>query len=286
NILAFLIAKLRGKPVVLTQHISMVPYKSVCLRLTMRTAYAIFGRLLLGYSDQVVFYSKEVYSDFRKRYRINSGPTFIANGVDIARFAPAAPDERSRLRQELFALSDESPVFLFVGRFVEKKGLPVIRQLARALPDIPFVMLGEGPLQPESWSLTNVQVHRGLDNAAVAQYYKAADLMILPSIGEGLPLVMQEAMSTGLPVIVSSRTANADPVATQCVFHEPCLDELDEDEVVARWTRRLRELADDPVARNAHVEQLRETVLQHWTWEVCAGRYAEVMDSLLRGDPN
>ena len=285
NILAFLFAKMRRRPVLLTQHISMVPYKSVVLRMMMRTAYDIFGRLLLGHSDRVVFYSKEVHGDFAKRYRINGAPEFIANGVDVQRFSPVSPDERRTLRKQLYGVDDDTMVLLFVGRFVEKKGLPIVKRIAAALPDLPLVMLGFGPLQPEEWNLENVQVHRGLDNAAVAEFYQSADLLILPSIGEGLPLVMQEAMATGLPAMVSTRTAHADPVATDCLFHGPCMDELDEDGVVEYWVARIRDLAEDPETRNVFREQLRQTVLDNWTWEVCAEKYDRVMGELLESAP-
>jgi glycosyltransferase involved in cell wall biosynthesis len=281
NVLAYLFAKLRGKPVLLTQHISMVPYKLALLRFMMRTAYDIFGRLLLGGAERLVFYSKAVYGDFSARYSMRATPEFIANGVDTARFAPVPEAERDALRSTLYGVNREQVVLLFVGRFVEKKGLPIIRRLAEALPELPIYMLGVGPLEPEGWGLPNVHVKRGLDNAAVADYYKSADLLILPSIGEGLPLVMQEAMSCGLPVLVSSRTAHADPVASGVVFHEPALDELDEEAVVSRWLGRIQALAGDREARMAHGTALRETVLRHWTWSACAEKYAAVLESMV-----
>ena len=47
---------------------------------------------------------------------------------------------------------------LFVGRFVEKKGLAVLRALAQARGDLTFLLAGSGPIRPECWGLANVHV--------------------------------------------------------------------------------------------------------------------------------
>lgn len=106
-------------------------------------------------------------------------------------------------------------MLIFVGRFVQKKGLAILEQVATKRPDLHFVLIGRGPISPESWGLPNVAVMGMQTQQTIAELYRAADLLLLPSVGEGFPLVVQEAMACGLPVICGSDSAQADPTAAQ-----------------------------------------------------------------------
>ena len=280
NVFAFIFAKLRGRPVVVTQHVSDVPFKSPVLKFALWLAYQSAGRLVLGGADQVVFISEEVSQDFSKRFSFQRAPLFIPNGVDATRFAPVDDDERASLRGELFGERSAKMVYLFVGRFVEKKGLSVLRRIATALPNSLFVMLGQGPVDPGAWGLDNVCVVGAVDQKALARYYQSADLLVLPSVGEGLPLVVQEAMSAGLPAAVSSRTARADLSVTGYLHHQPCTDELGEDEVVERWVAMLGTAT--PASTFETRQALRQIAVERWSWEGCAARYAEIFEGPLR----
>lgn len=277
NVFAFVFAKLRGRPVVVTQHVSDVPFKSPLLKFALWLAYQTAGRLVLGRANQVVFISEEVRQDFSKRFSYRRAPLFIPNGVDATCFAPVNDEERELLRATLYGASCEN-VFLFVGRFVEKKGLSVLRRIATALPDSLFVMLGQGPVDPSAWGLENVRVVGAVDQKTLARYYQSADLLVLPSVGEGLPLVVQEAMSTGLPAAVSSRTARADSSVTNYLHHQPCTDELSEDDVVERWIGMLKQFPSESTF--ATRQALRRVAVDHWSWEGCAARYTEIFEEL------
>ena len=78
-------------------------------------------------------------------------------------------------------------------------------QLAYAaqLPDWRFWMAGFGPIDPDKWLLPNVHVLKNRKGQSLAELYQAADLLLIPSYGEGFPLVIQEAMACGLPVITT-----------------------------------------------------------------------------------
>lgn len=280
NVFAFIFAKLRGRPVVVTQHVSDVPFKSPVLKVALWLAYQTAGRLVLGGANQVVFISEEVCRDFSKRFSFRRSPLFIPNGVDAARFAPVDDDERASLREALFGERSGKVVCLFVGRFVEKKGLSVLRRIATALPDSLFVILGQGPVDPSAWGLDNVRVVGAVAQQTLARYYQSADLLVLPSVGEGLPLVVQEAMSAGLPAAVSSRTARADSAITSSLVHQPCTDELGEDEVVDRWVAMLDTFTPESSFENR--QTLRGVAVERWSWEGCAGRYSEIFEGLIR----
>src|SRR5207244_5280709 len=106
-------------------------------------------------------------------------------------FRCPAKGERKQLRGEL-GMSDERRNLLFVGRFVEKKGLAAIRAMAAAKPEWDFWLAGGGPIDPRSWELPNVKVLGRKSREELAELYRAADAPVLPSVGEGFPLVVQE----------------------------------------------------------------------------------------------
>lgn len=281
NVCAFLFAKLGGKPVLVTQHIGLVPYTNAILRGAMAAANAVLGRFVLGRADRVVFYSQEVLRYFSEKVAFARPPLFIPNGVDTHLFRPPGETERARLRREMFGVGDETPCFLFVGRFVEKKGLGILRQLVERFPGIEWFFAGWGRLDPERWGVGNVRVFKGLDSRGLVPLYQAADLLVLPSVGEGLPLVVQEAMGCGLPVLVTPRTARADPEAEPFMFQEPGLEERGEGETVAGWAGRIEQFRQSPETMTGCRNTVRTFVEKHWSWDVCVRQYAEQIERLL-----
>ncbi|MFM1804077.1 MAG: hypothetical protein RL136_956 [Planctomycetota bacterium] len=125
-------------------------------------------------------------------------------GIDLSRF-PAT--DRSARTGPATALA--------VGRFVEKKGFEyLLRAFARAATDMRLRIVGDGPLRPALEQLAHelgiaprVTFTGWLPPAGVAREMHEADLLVTPSVTaadgdmEGLPLVVIEAMATGLPVI-------------------------------------------------------------------------------------
>ena len=212
NIVAMLAARWHGKPVVLAQHIAAVPYSNLVLRGMMAAANALIARPMLATADQVVFISAAVAECF-SRVRFKLPPRLIFNGVDtdVFRLPPAGFDKRG-VRASL-ELPVDRRVVLFVGRFVEKKGLRLIERLARRRSDLMFALAGWGPINPRDWRLPNVHVLSSLQGPSLVPLYQCSDVFVLPSIGEGLPLVLQEALACGLPVICGRETAAADPEA-------------------------------------------------------------------------
>jgi len=208
------------KPVMIVQHIGGVPYRSRALNQLMRLANRIVAGAMLRSAEQVVFISRTTQSYF-SALPFRREPVLILNGVDTATFRPAESPAARAMRRRDRGLPETGPVLLFVGRFVEKKGLPVLEALARARPDLSFVLAGWGSMEPERWRLPNVRVYRDRQGASLVPLYQASDLFVLPSSGEGLPLVLQEALACGLPALCGADTATADPELARWVTGVP-----------------------------------------------------------------
>lgn len=267
NVIAYLAARILGKRVIVTQHVGEIPYKSRVLRGLLAVANRTLGMLVLGGADQCVFISPRVRDYFSRLVRFRRPPLYRANGVATENFFPVSAEARRSLRARLSWPHDKL-VLLFVGRFVEKKGLPFLRQLAERLPQFEWVFAGWGPEDPAKWGLGNVRFLGPQTQAALADFYRAADLLVLPSVGEGFPLVVQEAMACGLPAFILTETAEGAPDARELLF----VEEL----IVDRWVGELQSLAADRGKLEAWRNRVAEFARSHWDWEACASEYLEL----------
>lgn len=270
NLFAFAFSHFARKPVIITQHIGMVPYKSRVLRLILSSLNRSVGRFVLRRATQVIFYSYSVSQYFSNFTQFQRSPRFIANGVDTTLFAPASIAQRIVLRTKLNVNADQF-LLLFVGRFVEKKGLHIVRAIAEKMPETRFILAGGGPITPEGWALANITVLRDRLQEQLVPLYQACDLLILPSKGEGFPLVVQESLACGASAVVGIETAGALPGIEQFVSGV----ETETPDAADRWIAHVRQLlsVDTLLSSNLRPDAAlfaRAT----WSWELCAHSYA------------
>lgn len=140
-----------------------------------------------------------------------SRPEVILNGVDTRFFSPG-------LRQPQI---EGRPIrLLFVGKPSRRKGFDIVARIVRELGDgAIFTCVGPAPAGrcPPKGTYTGP-----VDENALREYYRAADLLLFPSRAEGFGLVAAEAMSCGLPVLACKDTAVAEVVASGCgILHDP-----------------------------------------------------------------
>lgn len=108
---------------------------------------------------------------------------------------------------------DRKQHFLFVGRDESRKGLSnLLCAFERYNTDATLSVVGTSA--PRRLAARNVSFHGEIrDRAAMMQFYADADFLVLPSLAEGMPTVICEAFSEGLPVIASD--AGAVPIAVK-----------------------------------------------------------------------
>ncbi|MBX9925436.1 MAG: glycosyltransferase family 4 protein, partial [Hyphomicrobiaceae bacterium] len=295
NVAARMFAAWYGRPTVIIQHIGTVPYSNPVLRFLMAAANRVITRPMLSSAHKVAFISEITRRHFASM-RWSRQPVLVFNGVDTATFNPGTPTDITEARQRL-ALPTDRPVALFVGRFVDKKGLHLIERIARREPGITFALAGWGTIDPLGWGLPNVRVLSGLSGDSLAEAYRASDVFLLPSTGEGLPLVIQEAMACGLPVICGAETATADAAAA-CHLEGVPIDPANHDETASAFAAALDRVLANAQGVLAHEKRVltRETDLEfartaaferhafvrdRYSWSRAADTYLEILNGLV-----
>lgn len=266
SILALLMAKAHRKRIVLIQHIAGVAFPSRVLRAAMALANIVVTRPMLRAADAPVFISDTVRHDLvGTPARIPCSLLF--NGVDSAVFHPGEGLVSVPGTFAGIPIAPGARRVLFVGRYVEKKGLRVLRALAASRGDLTFLMVGSGPIRPAMWGLTNVHDLGTQSPQALAAIYRGVDLLLLPSVGEGFPLVIQEAMACGLPVVCGEPSNRADPNASNWL-RGVTIDLRDAEGSARRCAQAIDSLAPTPEERVA----MARHALANYDWVSMAER--------------
>lgn len=205
SLVAAWLAGRHGKPMVVTQHIGEVPLPR-WLKPALALANRVGARLVMRSASGVAFISPVVQAHFETITGPSDRYRHVPNGVDTGIFH-AGQRPRAELKAAL-GLDPARPLLLFVGRFAPKKRLPLLRVLAEGSPSHwQWLVIGQGPEDPRTWGLPHLRVLPPMAHRELAEYYRAADLLVLPSHGEGFPLVVQEAMACGLPAAITAEVA-------------------------------------------------------------------------------
>ncbi len=209
--LAGKIAKKYKKPFIVTQHNTFIDYKSLLNTLEHLNDLTI-GKSVLKHADRILTVSKETMK-YVLRLGADKAKTLVMyNGVDTNCFHSVKKGES---RKKL-GLPKKRKIIFSVRRLVYKNGIDTLIEsahlVARDNPDILFVVAGKGPSRKliedrikELRIEDNIKLTGFVPDELLPVYYDAADYFVLPSAsGEGLPLVLFEAMACGLPVIATT----------------------------------------------------------------------------------
>ena len=150
-----------------------------------------------------------------------------SNGVDVSRFARGISKMREQVGvREQFGIPANAPVIGFVGRLTGDKGVPeLVEAFARMLrerPECYLLLVGWFDAAEDALGRDlrrRIEGHPRIvctgyvDDAA--PYYRAMDLLILPSWREGFPNAVLEAAASGVPVVATACTGSRDAVVPE-----------------------------------------------------------------------
>lgn len=199
----------------------------------------------------------------------------IPNGVDTDFFYPAEGFGEGEAEQRSFA-------FLFVGRFqIQKNLFYLIDQMASLKRSGvgPFVLhlVGDGPQRGELQTHAKnrgieacLAWHGWVEKGRLREIYRSADCFVNPSLYEGMPNVVLEAVACGLPVI-ASRVAGNDEVVRH--GETGWLFDLDKPDA---FQAALREMMEDPGRASVMGQKGCTWVREEFSWRRVAQAYADL----------
>lgn len=259
-------------PTVTTLHLGSIRGIDGIGGLAARTYEQTAARYVLARSDVVIAVSRAVGEVARELGSPSGRIRIVPNGVDTEQFTPP---ENER---------DRDDTILFVGRLVKNKGpdvfLDALSTVFCELPHVDARVVGTGPMES---TLRRRAHEHGIDGRvrfegrveSVASAMRTAMAFCRPSLSEGMPLTLLEAMASALPPVVT-------PVGgVNEVVDDGVTGLLVPERDVDRLARALSGLVADPDRVSSMGRAARRHVERHYSWEKRFERVVAVYASVV-----
>ena len=172
-------------------------------------------KLCAHFTDVLITINQEDYALAKKKMKAKRVEYVAGVGVDLSRFDNIEVDRAAKRRE--IGVPEDAFVLISVGELSERKNQSVILEaLSMGIDEnVHYVLVGSGLLMEQLKQFAKEhkmaeRVHFLGYRKDVPELYKMADLCCFPSIHEGLPVALMEAMASGLPVVCSSIRGNTD----------------------------------------------------------------------------
>jgi glycosyltransferase involved in cell wall biosynthesis len=274
NVYGRLAARVAKTPVVVTNEMAVDLWKG--------RAQRAIDRRLASWTDRVVGNSKAVV-DFYRRVGIPGGKLVcIPSGIEDA----SPTTDPAEVRRSL-GVPIDAPVAIFVGRLAAQKAvddlITALDLLQHVRPGLRTWIVGDGPLRPRLEEAARA-FRLDLDGRVrflghrddVPSLLAAADLLVLPSLYEGLPNVVLEAMQRGKPVVATAAPGTTEVVADgETGLLVPLRRPTD-------LARAIRTVIDDPDLARRLGDAGRARVAAEFRAATMVEQFAELYESLAR----
>ena len=280
TILAAPAAKLCGIPhVVRTVHGLREPFEG--LQAFKMSLYEAIERTVHRYCvDSIVGVSSQIEARYKAEGEV-SRVVCIRNGIDLG--GKAVQTNRWRIRKDL-CIDSETCLIGTVGRLTPVKGITYLLQAARVLlrrgTNVKVLIVGEGSIRQDLLTQTH---DLGISDNVVFlghredtdELLQALDVFVLPSLSEGIPMALLEAMAA-CRAIVASRVGGI-PEIVEDGFEGFLVEPMDVDGLA----ERCRQLIEYPEFARKMGEQGRKRVERDFSATAMADRVALVYKELL-----
>jgi len=195
---------------------------------------------------------------------------FIPNGVDVNLFKPNASAKRGTITK-----------ILFLGRLERQKNLFRLLQAIGELDNIHVTIIGQGSQRAELGEIVAdkklpVTFVKSVTNRELPTYHNSHDIFLLPSLIEGHPKTLLEAMSSAMP-IVASRCEGSNVILNNGVTGLAC-DPYDAKDIAAK----IQTLIDDPKKASEYGNNARAFIQQNYEIHTLLEKEVELLTSIAR----
>jgi len=254
-------AIVKRKPLVVTFH------GSDALKEPLRDkVYNGLQKFVISRSNSIIAVSDEIRNVLTRNLGADpSRISVISCGVDTSVFAPL---DKMDARRKL-GIAENAKVVLFTGSLSHSKGVDMIFECARRLPDVLFTLVGDGLLRTD---IKNCKFPGPRPHEEMPIWMNASDIFVLPSRSEGTPVVILEALSCGIPVITSRIGGCADVIRDGQTGYLVRVNDVD------MLERKVRDLLNDEVARNLMGKRGRKDMIEKFDNKKIAQRVKRVYE--------
>jgi glycosyltransferase involved in cell wall biosynthesis len=204
------------KPKVKIVNTIAMPVKGYDVGAFRKGVYRFFDWLSERYVDRFIVVSEVLRETLLSSYKIQPDKVIkIYNGIELDEYRPNDKEvgsQKSEVRRE-FELSKNVPVIGAIGRLVWQKGfeylIQAIPDIVRDVPNAKFLLVGDGPLRErleglaESLKVKERIIFTGF-RSDIKKILFAVDLLAIPSLLEGFPMVTLEAMAMTKPIVATN----------------------------------------------------------------------------------
>jgi len=264
----------------LPSHIAKVATNHLWKRLFLRGKInAMIDTVSLQFFDEVVGVSDGIMEDMRKHFVRNTNK--ISNGIDTEKYVPK---EKSTEMMEKLGINPDVVVLGMISSLTFEKGhlyaFQALQHLQKPFPDLHLLVVGDGKMKDElvetcrEMNLENRIVFAG-GQKNIPEVLSVVDIFLLPSLTEGLPMAMLEAMATGKAVVATRVGEN------HKVIENGVTGRLIKPENARELWSAIQELLENENERKKMGRRAREVIQKRYSSKTMARSYCSLYDTVL-----